>query len=57
MSWLSVWLSIWTNSVPKHTVGELLWSPAVSSKMLCIPFLKDHHVREFFIVNLFDENL
>jgi len=38
-------------------VGELLWSPAVSSKMLCIPFLKDHHVREFFIVNLFDENL
>lgn len=44
ISWrmdLSFSLAVHTDevSVPWHPRGELLWSPALSSKMLCTPFL------------------
>lgn len=47
MSWrmdLDVSLAVHMDklSVPWHPGGELLWSPALSLKMLCIPFLKGH---------------
>lgn len=34
-------------SVPWYPMGELLWSPALSLKMLHIPLLQDHQLWEF----------